>query len=202
MLIKTATTVDVLSGGRSYFGVGAAWNEREAHGLGIPFPSIKNRFEQLEDVLQLAHKMWSGRTEPFTGKHCKLPEPLTRPQPVTRPHPPILVGGNGERKTLRLVAQYADACNVFAMAGPEEVQRKLDVLRRHCEEVGRDYAEIEKTALDRVDFGETTPQQVIERCRALSKLGVEHTIFYISNLHELTPIEIFGKEIIPAVAEF
>lgn len=201
ILIKTATTLDVLSGGRSYFGVGAAWNEREARGLGIPFPPIKERFEQLEDVLRLARQMWSGDTVPFAGKHCQLPEPLTRPQPVSRPHPPILVGGNGEKKTLRLAAQYADACNLLAMAGPEEVRHKLEVLRRHCDAVGRDYAEIEKTALSRLYLETTTPKQVIEQCRTMSQLGIEHMIFYVSKLCELKPIEIIGKEIIPAVAD-
>jgi F420-dependent oxidoreductase-like protein len=201
ILIKTATTLDVLSGGRSYFGIGAAWNEREAHGLGVPFPPIRKRFEQLEDVLQLARQMWADNPAPFSGKHYQLPEPLARPQPVSRPHPPILVGGGGEKKTLRLVAQYADACNVFAMAGPEDVRHKLDVLRRHCDAVGRDYAEIEKTALHRVHLGETTPQQVIDQCRALSKVGVQHVIFYISKLYELAPLEVFGSEIIPAVAD-
>ncbi|MBI4463484.1 MAG: LLM class F420-dependent oxidoreductase [Acidobacteria bacterium] len=201
ILIKTATTLDVLSGGRSYFGIGAAWNEREARGLGAPFPPLKVRFEQLEEALQLAHQMWADNPAPFQGKHYQLAEPLTRPQPVSKPHPPILVGGMGEKKTLRLVAQYADACNLFLFAGLDVIQHKLAVLRRHCEAVGRNYDEIEKTVLGTANLAPdgATPQQLISQCRALRDLGVQHVIFHMPNVQELTPLKAFGEEIIPVL---
>ena len=141
VLIKTVTTLDVLSGGRAYLGIGAAWNEREAQGLGIPFPPLRERFERLEETLQIAKHLWSGNPDPFEGRHYQLAEPISSPQPLTRPHPPILIGGSGEKKTLRFVAQYGDACNLFSRRGAAAVQAKLDVLKRHCEEVGRDYAD-------------------------------------------------------------
>ena len=148
ILVKTVTTLDVLSGGRAYLGIGAAWFEREALGLGVPYPSTGERFQRLEEALQIAHQMWSDNNCPYAGKHYQLAETLCSPQPLSRPHPPILIGGAGEQKTLRLVAQYADACNLFARMGNDVVRAKLDVLQRHCEAVGRDYATIEKTTLD------------------------------------------------------
>src|SRR5690349_9711019 len=150
LLIKTATTLDVLSGGRAYLGIGAAWNEQEARGLGVPFPPLKERFEQLEETLQLAHQMWRDDVQPYQGKQFQLEQPINHPQPLSKPHPPIMVGGGGEQKTLRLVAQYADACNLFARSGTDELSRKLEILRGHCETVGRDYNEIERTALGTV----------------------------------------------------
>jgi F420-dependent oxidoreductase-like protein len=144
-LVKAATNLDVLSGGRAYLGIGAAWYEREAVGLGMPFPPVSERFERLEETLQIAKRMWSGDRTPYEGKHYRLAEPISSPQPLSKPHPPILVGGMGEKKTLRLVAQYADACNLFTAIGVDEVARKLDVLKRHCEDVGRPYDEIERT---------------------------------------------------------
>ena len=143
-LIKAATTLDVLSGGRAYLGLGAGWYEREARGLGFPFPPTKERFEMLEEMLQLAHHLWAGRREPFTSAHYQLAEPIVNPLPLSRPHPPIMIGGMGERKTLRLVAQYADACNLFARTGLDTLRQKLDVLRAHCDDLGRDYDAIEK----------------------------------------------------------
>src|SRR5437588_5974645 len=134
LLVKIATTLDVLSEGRAYLGIGAAWNEEEHVGLGVPFPPTAERFERLEEALRICLQMWSDDDGPFEGKHYKLARTLNSPQALTRPHPPILIGGGGERKTLRLVARYADACNLFA--GPDELPHKLDVLRRHCEEVG------------------------------------------------------------------
>src|SRR6185437_919716 len=113
ILVKTATTLDVLSGGRTYFAIGAAWNEQESRGLGVPFPPIAVRFELLEEALQIAKQMWSADNGPYRGKHNQLEETLCVPQPLSRPHPPVLVAGSGEKKTLRLVAQYADACNLF-----------------------------------------------------------------------------------------
>jgi len=152
ILVKTVTTLDVLSGGRAWLGIGAAWNEWEHRGLGVPFASTRERFERLEETLQIAQQMWAGDERPFEARHYHLERPLNSPAALSTPHPRILVGGIGEKKTLRLVAQYADACNVFDM-GPDKVQAKFDVIRRHCEAVGRDYADIEKTVLSRVDFG-------------------------------------------------
>ena len=204
LLVKTVTTLDVLSRGRAYLGIGAAWNERESRGLGVPFPPIKERFEMLEEALQIAVQMWSENNGPYQGKHYQLAETLCNPQPLSKPRPPILIGGTGEKKTLRLVAQYADACNLFAGIGNETLSAKLDILKRHCETVGRDYAQIEKTTLGTANLapGKHTPAEVIEQCRALSKLGVQQAIFNMPNVHEITPLETFAKEIIPAVSAF
>jgi F420-dependent oxidoreductase-like protein len=152
ILVKMATTLDVLSHGRAYLGIGAAWNEEEHRGLGVPFPPLAERFERLEETLQIALQMWAGDEKPYEGKHYQLTRPMNSPQPVQRPHPPILIGGSGERKTLRLVAQYGDACNFFARMGKEVLQHKLDVLHEHCERLGRPYEQIEKTTLDSVRF--------------------------------------------------
>ena len=201
LLVKTVTTLDVLSGGRAYLGIGAAWNEREALGLGVPFPSVKERFERLEEALQIAKQMWSDEVKPYAGKHYQLAETLNHPQPLSRPHPPILIGGSGEKKTLRLVAQYGDACNLFARLGPEVMRDKLEVLRRHCDEVGRDYAEIEKTSLNTIHLapGKQSPAEVIQWCQTLAAIGIQQAIFNMPNVHELTPLETFGRDIIPAV---
>lgn len=203
ILLKTVTTLDVLSGGRAYLGIGAAWNEEESRGLGVPFPPLKVRFEQLEDTLQLAHQMWRDDDSAFEGKQFKLERPLNHPQPLSTPHPPIMVGGGGEQKTLRLVAQYADACNLFGRTGPAEIQRKLDVLRGHCEAVGRNYDEIERTALSHVHLGEggMSVSDVVAHCRELAEVGIQHVIFSFANIHEMTPLEVVGREVIPAVAE-
>ena len=202
VLIKTVTTLDVLSGGRAYFGVGAAWNAEESAGLGIPFPPVAERFERLEETLQIAQQMWSTDDGKFTGKHYQLARTLNSPQPISKPHPPILIGGMGEQKTLRLVAKYADASNMFAGMGVDTLTKKLDVLKKHCGAIGRDYASIEKTALDTAHLaqGQMSAKDVIERCRALANAGIQHTIFNMPNTHEIKPLEIFGKEIIPAVA--
>ncbi len=203
ILLKTATTLDVLSGGRAYLGIGAGWFEREARGLGVPFPSTKERFERLEEALQIAHQMWSGEVAPYDGNHYHLAETLNSPQALTRPHPPIMIGGMGERKTLRLAAQYADACNLFAFAGADVIRHKLDVLRRHCEDVGRSYEEIERTALSTVNLAPDgmTAEGVIGLCRELNDAGIQHLIFNMPNVHEIKPLETFGEKIIPAVAE-
>ncbi|HEY0605167.1 MAG TPA: LLM class F420-dependent oxidoreductase [Herpetosiphonaceae bacterium] len=204
LLIKTATTLDVLSGGRAYLGIGAAWNEQESRGLGVPFPPLKERFEMLEEALKLAHQMWRDDTTPFEGKHYQLAEPLNRPQALSQPHPPIMIGGGGEQKTLRLVAQYADACNLFARLGADELRRKLEILRGHCESVGRNYDEIERTAISSAHLadGAMSVNDVIAHCRELADVGIQHVIFNMPNTHEITPIETFGREIIPAVADF
>jgi F420-dependent oxidoreductase-like protein len=204
ILVKAVSTLDVISGGRAYLGIGAAWNEREAKGLGVPFPPLKERFERLEETLQIAKHMWAGRMTPYNGRHFQLAEPLNSPQPLTRPHPPILIGGMGEKKTLRLVAQYGDACNLFARMGADTVRHKLDVLKRHCDEVGRPYDDIERTVLDVVNIGPggQTASDVIATCRTLADLGVQHFIFSMPNVHEIKPLEIIGREVIPAVAGF
>jgi F420-dependent oxidoreductase-like protein len=204
ILVKTISTLDVISGGRAYFGIGAAWNERESHGLGVPFPPIKERFERLEEALQITNLMWSGKVTTFHGRHYQLEETLCIPQPLSKPRPPILIGGGGEKKTLRLVAQYADACNLFAHAGPEAVRLKLEVLKRHCEQVGRPYEQIERTALwsTRLGQGGMSPSQVIEFCRGMAQVGVQQLILSLQNVSEIKPLEVFGKEIIPAVTEF
>jgi F420-dependent oxidoreductase-like protein len=203
ILVKTVTTLDVLSGGRAYLGIGAAWNEREARALGVPFPPVKERFEQLEEALQIALQMWSEDNGPYNGKHYQLAETLCSPQPLTRPHPPILIGGAGERKTLRLVAQYADACNLFAGSGLEALRHKLDVLKQHCEDVGREYSEIEKTTLAGAHLapGQMSPAQVVQLCRDQAALGIQQVIFNMPNVEEIEPLRIFGREIIPTVAD-
>ena len=202
LLAKTVTTLDVLSGGRAYLGIGAAWNEREAHGLGVPFPPVAERFRMLEEALQIVKQMWSDDNGPYNGQYYQLAETLNSPQPLSRPHPPILIGGGGEKKTLRLVAQYADACNLFARIGDDVLRSKLDILKQHCDEVGRDYAEIEKTTLNSVYLapGKQSAAEVVEICRAQAALGFKQAIFNMGNVHEIAPLETFGREIIPAVA--
>ncbi len=204
ILIKTVTTLDVLSGGRAYLGIGAAWFEREAHGLGVPYPSLKVRFEQLEETLQIAQQMWSAENGPYAGQHYQLAETLCVPQPVSQPHPPIMIGGLGEKKTLRMVAQYADATNLFTWGGVDMVKHKLSVMRQHCDNLGRDYAEIEKTGLASVHLAADamSAQDVIKLCQDLAGVGIEHLIFNMPNVHDITPLETFAQEIIPAVADF
>jgi len=200
VLAKTVTTLDVLSGGRAYLGIGAAWFEREHHGLGVPFPPLRERFERLEEALIIVKQFWSGEARPFPGKHYRLFETLGSPLPVARPHPPILIGGMGEKKTLRLVARHADACNLFAFVGAAALVQKLDVLKRHCEAEGRRYAEIEKTTLGTANLAKQTPKDLVAQCRELARLGIEHAIFNFPNVDALTPLTTFGKEVIPAVA--
>ncbi len=170
VLAKTVTTLDVLSGGRAELGIGAAWYEREHLGLGVPFPPLAERFERLEETLQICLQMWSDDDGPYEGTHYRLAETLCRPRPLSRPRPRILVGGSGERKTLRLVAQYADACNIFG--GPEEIAHKVDVLRRHCGEVGRDPNEIELTAMYRELPPGAGVDDVVRGAEALARVGV------------------------------
>lgn len=203
ILVKTVTTLDVLSGGRAYLGIGAAWNEREAAGLGVPFPPLKDRFEQLEEALRITRQMWSGTVAPYHGAHYRLAETLNSPPAISRPHPPIMIGGMGERKTLRLVAQYADACNLFAYGGAATILAKLEVLKQHCEDVGRPYDEIERTSLGIVHIGSgaMSASQVIAMCRELAGAGVQHAIFHMPNVSAIAPLEVFGREIIPAVSE-
>jgi F420-dependent oxidoreductase-like protein len=202
ILMKTVNTLDILSGGRAYFGVGAAWYEDESRGFGLPYPPTKERFEILEETLQLAHELWgSGVQASFHGKHINAPQVTNNPAPVHRPK--IMVGGSGPTKTLRFVAQYADASNLFESYGKVVLQEKLDTLKQHCDDLGRPYEEIEKTTLGTVTIapGKDTPESIIERCRVLADLGFTHAIFNMTNVYEITPLEVFGQEIIPVVAD-
>ena len=205
ILVKTATTLDVLSGGRSYFGVGAAWFEREHLGLGVPFPPLKERFEKLEELLQIAHQMWSDEVGPYKGKHYQLAETLNSPQVVSKPHPPILIGGTGETKTLRFVAKYGDACNLFARMGEEVLRHKLNVLRQHCENEGRPYEEIEKTSLNSVTIsrdgreGTISPQQAIDDFGKLAELGFDHALISMGNVSHPDAFDILRDEVVPAI---
>lgn len=204
VLVKQASTLDVLSGGRSYFGVGAAWNEREHAAFGVRFPPIAERFEMLEDLLQIAHRAWTGDTGPFEGKRTSLTEQMDNPPPVQRPHPPILIGGGGERKTLRLVAKYADATHQ-STGDPEVMRHKMEVLRRHCETEGRDYEEIERyCGLElRPPRGESGPiadaSTLLERLQALSEAGSQGVFIVMPNLADSDSIERFGEGVIAAV---
>ena len=202
ILAKTVTTLDVLSGGRAWLGIGAAWNEAESKGLGIPFPPMAERFERLEETLQICLQMWEGERgseKPYKGKHNQLDRPLNSPQSVTRPHPPILVGGGGEKKTLRMVAQYANACNLFPTP---ELPHKLEVLREHCQAVGRNYDDIEKTAMFTFDVGENGEKvdKVIGGLHWLSGMGIQTVIGGVAHVDKIKPLEIMGQQVIPAVA--
>ena len=201
ILAKIVTTLDVLSGGRAWLGIGAGWNEQESRGLGVPFPPVAERFEQLEEALQICLQMWAGDQSPYSGKQFHLERPLNSPQALTRPHPPIMIGGGGERKTLRLVARYAQACNLFPTA---ELGHKLDVLREHCAREGRNYDEIEKTAIFRMDVGDKGEKagEVLDALGRLSEQGIQTVIGGVTNVSAITPLEVIGNEIIPAVARF
>ncbi len=201
VLAKIITTLDVLSGGRAWLGIGAGWNEEESRGLGIPFPPVAERFEQLEEALQICLQMWAGDESPYHGKQFHLERPLNSPQALTKPHPPIMIGGGGEKKTLRMVAKYAQACNLF---GGPELGHKLDVLREHCEREGRDYDEIEKTAYYAFDVGEKGERtaQTIDELGQLSEQGIQTAIGGVRGVSTITPIEVIGNEVIPAVASF
>ncbi len=201
VLVKTVSTLDVLSGGRAVLGIGAAWFEREHRGLGVAFPPLGERFERLEEVLQIAHQMWSGNSGKFEGLYYELAETLCVPQPLAKPRPPILIGGMGEQKTLRLVAQYADACNFFTHAGMPMIKQKLDVLRRHCDALKRDYARIEKTSLGTLTLHDEPDsiEKAIATCRELAAAGIQHAIFNVPNVHEVKPVELLARKILPAV---
>ena len=182
LLVKTVTTLDVLSGGRAWFGVGAAWNDEEHSGLGVPFPPVAERFERLEETLQIAQRMWAGDESPYDGRHYQLQRPLNSPQSLSRPHPRILIGGTGEKKTLRLVARYADACNLFELPDEDAFRHKLDVLQEHCRNEDRDYAEIEKTTLGTLRIsrdgaeGTQSVAQAVDRFGRLAELGIDQAI--------------------------
>jgi F420-dependent oxidoreductase-like protein len=199
ILAKIVTTLDVLSGGRAWLGIGAAWNEEESRGLGIPFPPVAERFERLEETLQICLQMWRGDETPYQGRHYQLARPLNSPQALSAPHPPILIGGGGERKTLRFVARYAQACNLFP--GPD-LARKLDVLRAHCDAEGRDCDEITKTCYFIFDVGEKGEKtgEIVDRLGQLAEMGFQAAIGAVANVWDVTPLEIIGSEVIPAVA--
>lgn len=201
ILAKQVTTLDVLSGGRAYLGIGAAWFEREHVGLGVPFPPLKERFQRLEEALQIAKQMWSDDNGPYNGKHYQLAETLNSPQSISRPHPPILIGGSGEKKTLKLVAKYADACNIFGQS-PAFVKQKLEVLRQHCDDVGRNYDDIEKTIIRPMAFGEgSSPDQVVQALGEYAELGVQQCLGHLFGVETMTPIEIAARDVIPQIAK-
>jgi F420-dependent oxidoreductase-like protein len=202
LLAKTVTTLDVLSGGRAWLGIGAGDYEAEARGLGLPFPPLKERFAMLEETLQICLCMWDGAhgdDRPYQGAHFHLERTLNVPQSLTRPHPPILLGGSGE-KTLRLVARYADACNI--RPGPD-IPQKLETLRRFCDEEQRDYDAIEKTCPFAFDMGEDGSKvgELVGQLRWLASTGIQTVIGFVPHMDRITPLEIMGREVIPAVAE-
>ena len=206
--VKATTTLDVLSGGRAWLGIGAAWNAEESRALAFPFPPLGERFEMLEETLQIAHGMFEGERgseAAFRGRQFRAERLLNSPQSLSRPRIPIMVGGGGERKTLRLVAQYADACNVFG--SPEAIARKYSILDRHCSEVGRDPSEIERSTLQDVRLaadgaaaGET-PDQVVERLGELADAGAEHVIVDLKSVHEAARLERFASTVLPQLQQ-
>ena len=206
--VKAATALDVLSGGRAWLGIGAAWNQEEAEQLGIPFPPLPERFEQLEDTLRIAHAMWEGEhgTEgSLEGHHVQATRLLNSPQSLSRPRVPIMVGGGGERRTLRLVARYADAANVFG--APEAIARKYRILEEHCGAVGREVDQIERTTLQSVAIsadggpGTETPAQVVNHFGELGDAGAQHVIFNLRNVHDTSLLELIGRDVIPQLRD-
>ena len=197
--IKAATTLDVLSGGRAWFGIGAAWNEHESKGLGLGFPPLRERFELLEDTLRMAHEMWSGGSGThgaFEGNRVTATHLINSPQSLSRPRVPILVGGGGERKTLLLVARYADACNLYGR-DVEAFRRKLEVLREHCAAIGRPYDEIERTTLVSVDPSTESTDEIVERFGVLIAAGAQHVIFSVRGVADTTRLERIAAEVFP-----
>ncbi len=203
LLAKAVTTLDVLSGGRAILGIGAAWNADESAGLGLFFPPVAERFERLEEAILICKQMWSGNDGPFDGQHYHLGRTLNSPQVLSRPHPPILIGGSGEKKTLKLVARHADACNIAAY-DLATAARKLDVLRQHCADEGRNYDEIEKTAQTRFDLGENgeNVNQVIENLHKVAELGFSQAHGSLLRVSHPGQLDILAERVIPAVAQF
>jgi len=200
LLAKAITTLDVLSGGRAMLGIGAAWNAEESAGLGFPFPPTAERFERLEETLQIILQMWSDREDPYEGKHYRLGRTLNSPQPRRSPRPRILIGGSGERKTLRLVAQYADACNLFG--GGPDLAHKLDVLREHCAKLGRDYDSIEKTAMTPFELGRNGEgaDTMLDRLRELHDLGITAATGSLRGPDGPEKVAAYGEHIIPEIS--
>jgi F420-dependent oxidoreductase-like protein len=201
ILAKTVTTLDVLSGGRAWLGIGAAWNEQEHVGLGVPFPPVAERFERLQEALQISLQMWSNDDGPYRGKHYQLAETLNSPQSLSRPHPRIMIGGGGERKTLRLAAKYADASNVFGDA--TTARHKFDVLREHCEREGRDYDAIERTVYYVVDVGRGGDRagEVVEQLGTLAEAGVQAAIGALRGVEDPATIEAVGDKVISQIGD-
>jgi F420-dependent oxidoreductase-like protein len=196
--IKATTTLDVLSGGRAWFGIGAAWNEEESMGLGWPFPPLGERFEMLEETLQMAHAMWSGGSGSqarHDGKHYTATRLLNSPQSLSRPRVPIMIGGGGERKTLRLAAQYADASNVFG--NPDTLRHKYAVLRAHCERLGRPYEEIERSVLKSVDTERDSAEAIVDHWGALAEAGAQHVIFSVRGVNDTSRLEWLAANVFP-----
>ena len=198
LLAKIVTTLDVLSGGRARLGIGASWYEREQRGLGVPVVPVAERFERLEETLQICQQMWSDNNGPFDGRHYQLAETLCVPAPLSQPHPPIMVGGGGEKKTLLLVARYADACNMFA-TGPEDVAHKLDVLRAHCDAEGRDYDRIDKTVLAVIP-ALADVDGFVAAAEAYAALGVTE-IQVMPDRHPVEFAEQLAEQVLPRVAD-
>ncbi len=212
ILGKTISTLDVLSQRRAYLGIGAGWYEEEAVGLGVPYPTLDQRYEQLEETLQIISRMWADDRSPFDGAHFQLAEPINHPLPMADPHPPILIGGEGWNKTLRLVAQYADACNFFFGVTDESWgdwhhQRFVDSKRHlaerwgrlveHCGDVGRDPADIEFTVLGTVDPGSDSAELLVDYFGELTELGVQHIIVNMANTHTGDGIDLLAEQVIP-----
>jgi F420-dependent oxidoreductase-like protein len=223
VLAKIGATLDVLSEGRLIMGLGAGWNDLESHAYGIPFPSTRERLERLDEAVQLIKKMWTEERANFSGKYYKLENTLCNPKPIQKPHPMILIGGDGEKRTLRTVAKYGDACNLFG--SPATVKRKLDVLREHCVAVGRDYGSITKTKLTRVLISEDpnmvesavekmskmlppgmslkeamiygSPEQIRDQVKEFADVGVEYLITSYSGERELASLKLFGEKVLP-----
>jgi F420-dependent oxidoreductase-like protein len=203
--VKAATTLDVLSGGRAWLGLGAAWNEEESRGLGFDFPPLGTRFEMLEDTLRIAHDMFEaplGTQRALRGTHYQPTRLLNSPQSISRPRVPIIIGGGGEQKTLRLVAQYADAANVFG--GPERIHRKWQVLKEHCERLGRPYEEIERSTLQgafRINRdgsgGAVTPDNLVSHYGELADAGAQHVLFSLRDAHDTAQLELLGTDVFP-----
>ena len=200
LLSKIVTTLDVLSEGRAFLGIGAAWYEREHLALGVHYPPIKERFERLEEALQIALQMWSENEGPYTGKHYQLAETISVPQPIQRPHPPIIIGGSGEKKTLRLVAQYADACNLIA-PDVATVIHKLEVLRRHCDDLGRDYDSIEKTAMGPQLNPLADPDGYLKIMESYAAAGIQHVQLRAASPDPVRLITEFGEKIAPRLSQ-
>ncbi|QNN52667.1 LLM class F420-dependent oxidoreductase [Nocardioides mesophilus] len=205
LLAKIVSTLDVLSGGRAALGIGAAWYEREHRGLGVPFPPLAERFERLEETLEIVRQMWSDDDGPYSGKHFQLAETINSPQPLRKPHPPVMVGGGGERKTLRLVAKYADACNVFAGhgAGPEQVAHKLAVLREWCEREGRSYDEIRRTVLYNGPVGQDAvgAAAFVEEMRVLADVGVDEVHVMPLQGDPVAFVRSLGEHVVPRLSQ-
>jgi F420-dependent oxidoreductase-like protein len=197
---KAATTLDVLSGGRAVFGIGAAWNEEESHGLGFPMPPLGVRFEMLDETLRICLEMWQGERgseAAFDGEHYQAARLLNSPQSISKPHPRILIGGGGEQKTLRLVAKYADGCNIFG--GPDQLTHKFAVLRERCAEIGRPFDQIERTNLQSVDLTRDSVAQVVERFGTLAEVGVQHVIFSVRGIADPSILETIGRDLLPQI---